>query len=41
MNYTDKEIELIKIRAYDKGTRDGCYSTIILCIIVLIVSSVL
>jgi hypothetical protein len=23
MNYTDKEIEIIKQKAYDKGTRDG------------------
>ena len=31
MNYTDKEIELIKDKAYDKGRIEGCIITLIVC----------
>jgi len=38
MNYTDKEIDLIKTKAYDKGRIEGCIITLIICAIFLIVS---
>ena len=31
MNYTDKEIDLIKTKAYDKGRLEGCIITLIIC----------
>jgi hypothetical protein len=40
MNYTDKEIVLIKTKAYDKGRIEGCIFTLIICAIFLIVSLV-
>jgi hypothetical protein len=40
MNYTDKEIELIKTKAYDKGRLEGCIITLIICVIFLVVSLV-
>lgn len=39
MNYTDKEIEVIKQEAYDKGSRDGVLFTLI--IFVLFISALL
>jgi hypothetical protein len=36
MHYTDKEIELIKSKAYDKGKIDGCIFTLTAVVIGLI-----
>jgi hypothetical protein len=38
MNYTDKEIEIIKQRAFDKGRMNGVIITLLICVIFLIVS---
>jgi hypothetical protein len=38
MNYTEKEVEVIKQRAYDNGKRKGILFTIILMIIFVIIT---
>lgn len=38
MNYTDKEIEIIKRIAYDKGRAEGVAITLIVCAIGLFLS---
>ena len=38
MNYTEKEIEVIKQRAYDKGRITGVITTLIICAIALIIA---
>lgn len=37
MNYTEKEIEVIKQNAFDKGKRKGILFTIILIVVSLII----
>lgn len=37
MNYTEKEIEVIKKRAYDRGRIEGILITLLICVFGLII----
>lgn len=38
MNYTEKEIELIKQKAYDRGRMEGVVVTLLVCILFLVLA---